>query len=369
MDILFCYYDDVNHDARAYEELLSLSRIGYVYFVSYTQPKEDMPNVNPVITKVQRNYLQFLYTAYRTIKMVKPALVFLHDNYCAPIIRIVRKIAPNTKIIYDMSELYLGRFNIKRPIWVKIKSILLGIIEYNYLLNTDAVLSPNIERAFIAKGYYGLKEVPYIFDNIHVVQSTVPKGVVDKYTKVVNRDKFNIIYAGGLDSAAGRDTVKLMKDVSEMGNRYQLYIAGKYNIKNDIVEQYITKPNSNIHYLGMLDRCELRHLYSLCNANVVTFELNTINNIFCASGKFYEGFFEGLPAIVSENPPLVRVCTEYGVGVVAFKHDYVRAIKQAELNNEKLIDNVKKYIKTIDYDSRIDRLTEFINKVIMEAEY
>ena len=42
MDIVFCYYEDINRDARAQEELAALCMMGKVHFVSYIKYKNDL---------------------------------------------------------------------------------------------------------------------------------------------------------------------------------------------------------------------------------------------------------------------------------------------------------------------------------------
>lgn len=361
MKIVFCYYDNINFDARAQEELNALASMGEVTFVSYSEFKDNtIKNVHNKITK-KRNYLDFLVLSRKVIKNVKPDLLFLHDNYCAALVKYAKKIG-NVVIAYDMSELYIGRNNANKLTKVKLYDWFLRKQEYDNLQCVDIIISANLHRGLIAKGYFGLELQPVIFDNIHRIDENYDEMICkEKYSELFDKNKFVVLYAGGLGYPDERDTSFILEAANALGNEIELIIAGKKSEFNPIYDKAM-EANTNIHYIGMIPRAELKYLYRHANINVVTFSLTTINNIYCASGKLYEGLFEGLPIVCSENPPMAELCESKGVGVIAVNHDYADAIRTIMSNIDEYKENVKNYINSIGYENRVLKLKEAIQE-------
>lgn len=363
MNILFCYYGDAAHDARCQEEIQCLKGIGDLHFASYGTYNDSKDFKSLWITKNQRDYRQFLHVCKKAILKTQPNVLFLHDNYCALLIKFARKHLPACKIVYDMSELFIGGH---KPGYIGLISRWsLERWEYKYLRYTDVTIAANGERADIARGYFALTHRPIVFDNVHKINDVFNKDeYMNKYIALFEKSLFTVFYAGGLSMAKERSTYRLMRDVASLGEKYQLIIAGnKANNDNeyDAIIQKNGKSN-NIHYVGYIPRKELRFLLQHADVNVVTFELNSINNIFCASGKQYEGFFEGVPLLASENPPLRRICEEYGVGVST--SDFRAGILQLENDIDGYRERVKQYTETIKYDERISKLkTDIISRL------
>lgn len=362
MEIVFCYYDNINYDARAQEELQALRQIGTVHFVSFAScPSDDFSDVHFVLTG-KRSFAQFLLLADKTIRQLRPELVFLHDYFCAPLIRCAGKYT-SAKIIYDMSELYIGREKTGTPLYVRAYDTLLRHWEYRYIRRADLTLAANEHRAYIARGYFGLSHTPVVFDNVHRITENFDEAVCrEKYGKYFSDGAFVILYAGGLGYPDDRDAGCILNMMRELGKHYRLIVAGNKSEHNPVYDKAMERNagTDNIHYVGRIPRSELRYLYSRSHVNIVTFALSTINNIFCASGKLYEGLFEGLPFVCGENPPLTKLCEQYGLGVPAREHDYLSAVKEIEKNRQKYVDNIHKFMNNADYDGRIDRLSHTI---------
>lgn len=358
MRIVFCYYDDVNFEARGAEELECLSCMGEVSFVSIAKPRERMNQVAPIITK-KRSYFQFLQLGMQTILRIKPDVLFLHDNYCALFIPFAKRFCPKCKIVYDMSELYIGGHVKERHRFVN--WLLLNQQEYQHLRKADVVIAANEERAYVAMGYYALKELPIVFDNIHRIDDSVDvESCSAKYGHYFETSAFTLLYCGGLGFTEERDIEGLMRAVNTMGDTVQLLIAGKDD--NNLSLHELLSSSRNIHYLGRLTRGELKYLYQKADVNVVLFNPTMINTIYCASGKLYEGFFEGKPVLLSQNPPHERLCRDYAVGEVVKNKDYCESIRKLQASTSYYQNGVQKYVETINYEYRMEVLIEEVRK-------
>ncbi|CAM3268832.1 hypothetical protein FITA111629_13815 [Filibacter tadaridae] len=357
MKVMFIVYHDIQTEARSQEILECAKKLSdETILVSYSKPF-DTSNYKCILTgNGERNYFSFIKGAIKAIKNENPDIVILHDNYTSTILRWITKHRKNIYVIYDSSELYIGKNGKRRTLKMKIAEHM-RYFERKYLKYANIVIAANIERANIMKDYYGLDEVPIVFDNIHRIDDTF--NVVEceqKYGHLFNSDSFNILYAGGI--AEHRLTFELAEAVGKLGSKYQLIVIGQSTAKDKdkFNSMLSTMKYSNIFYAGFISRGEMKYMLKNTNVSVSIFALDTVNNINCASGKLYESLFEGIPLLTSENPPLKRICTDYKVGISS--NDFSQAIVELEGNYDYFIENVKVYTESLDVEGRIDTLVE-----------
>lgn len=355
--MLFIVYDNIHHDERLLETLRIFSTKWKIRVVSFTK---DVPYCDScVVTGGGKiNLVDFYRLAFREIRQFKGEVVYLHDNHCGPLIKSVIK--RKKKIIYDSSEMYFDKIshNIKEFIRDKLGNYFEG----RDLKLCDVVVAANHERATIMKDRFGLKTKPIVFDNVHkILDAYNVLECENKYSKYISEKKHLICYFGGIQKKRG--TYDILDSVLKLGGEYFLLVGGKAEKAeiahfNDLVEASTDK---NAAYIGFLSRGELRFLLSKCEINISIFDMSCVNQIFCASGKVYEGLFEGIPVLTSPNPSFKALCDEYGVGIAT--DDYAEGIKSIIQNYEQYKENVKKFIETYPYDARLEN---YLNAVVRE---
>lgn len=374
--IVYAVYHDTNKEARSMELLKCCRELGKVYFVSYAEPK-GIDNIQTFL--IEKNsliaLLKFLIKTKEVIKMVNPDVVVLHDNDCSALIPFIKKNYPKVKIIYDSSELYIKeKNNIKRKffgetdgikVWIKQKATAFRpICEKKYLKEVDVVIAANCERAKIMVDYFQLAEIPIIFDNMHRIDDEYDERLCkSKFEKSIIEKKFNILFGGGISEE--RKTFDYIKAFSKLDDSFNLVIAGSASAvaKKKYIGMIKDMGLKNVHYIGFISRAELRYCMKMCNASVVVFDQESYNTKYCESGKCYESLFEGTPILASGNPPLKRLCEHEGVGV---SDDlYERGIKYLHDNYENYCKNVKDYIVKVNYEDRIRKLTEAIERKLL----
>lgn len=372
-NIVCAIYHDCNKEARSMEMLNCLRLLGHVHYVSYAAPNNISDVECHLIDKTKSTALfSFLNMAKKTIKDVHPEIIFLHDNDCSVLIPYVKKYAPSAVVIYDSSELYIKERYGNQSLFggngliIRIKQILTsfrGKYEKKYLKYADLVIAANIERARKMQEYFKLSETPIVFDNIHRIDDPFDQHECDKkYAGIVQKDKFNILFGGGINEE--RRTFDFIRDFFNLDNSYNLIIAG--SASETARRRYDTMisdfDQSRIHYVGFVTRAELRYLFRYCQASVVVFDTNSFNTLYCASGKCYESLFEGTPIIASENPPLLRLCSENKVGVSNDHFD--EAIISLAENYDYFLTHVDEYINELEFDKRVIRLKEQIESAL-----
>lgn len=361
MKIVFVVYHDLLSEARSQETLMALENIGDVEVVCLsTLPawSKSKVHISPYKNQIPMwRYLNFTRLAKKIIKQAKPDIVLLHD--AINLIRFVKSFDKTIKIIYDQSELKIDRKS------SNLRMFILNCMEFinkRQFRRVDLIFCASEERAVLTHYYYRLRKKPYVFDNIHRIDDEYNEDELNKkYINCFSEQKFTIVYGGGISE--NRKTYDLIKCVVNMRENVQLIIAGTapegLNKFNEL-----TKNSRNIKYVGFVSRGEWRYLLKKADVSFIAFAQNCLNNIYCASGKAYESLFEGTPIISYSNPPLVKLCNDYGIGVSILNEDYAGAISAAQEKIERLSFNASKYALSIDYDNRINKLVEIIKREV-----
>ena len=358
MKVVFCVYHDINTNGRSQHMLKCAQELGDAVLVSYSEPG---PDINGRFKFVQtgggkRKYAQFIAKAISTIRREKPDIIILHDNYCACFLPYIGRINPKPFLIYDSSELYID----KKPTEFKeFVSSILQWFENSYLKTADFVIAANQERAKIMESFFSLDTLPYTYENIRRIEEQFDETYCrDKYDQYISKRLFTVLYAGGISHS--RRTYELVEAIKTLGSNYQLLIAGKVSrSEKEAFDKYLEGNNiTNVAYIGYISRGELKYLFQNVQVSVSMFAHDTLNNKNCASGKFYESLFEGVPMLTSTNPPLLRICAEHGVGVST--EDFMAGLIELRSNYSTYCNSVKKFINTIDLDMQHAQLVHTI---------
>lgn len=373
--IVYVVYHDLNKEARSMEMLKCCITLGDVHLVSYATPKIEEDINTYIIDKASPiALLQFLSQAKKVILSVKPNIVVLHDSDCSILIPFVRKHLPGTFIVYDSSELYIKKqvegvrakrfcFDDGILIWIKQKlTRFRSLNEKKYLKDVDLVFAANQERAKIMEEYFELREEPTVFDNMHRIDDTYDlEECGKKFDRFFDFDSFNILFGGGISEE--RKTFDYIREFAKVREKANLIIVGSAsNAAKTVYDDLISELElmDKVHYLGFVSRAELRYIMQKSQASVVLFDMNSYNTIYCESGKCYESLFEGTPILASENPPLFRLCSENKIGVS--DNNFSRGILTLMNDYDNYQEHVKDFISGVDYEGRIDRLSECILK-------
>jgi hypothetical protein len=354
-NILLVIYEDLNTEARGLELLSIASQIGHTTVLTYKDFKSSL-NINKEISSNsgKRNFLFFFIKSIYLVLKNKYDYVFLHDNYTAFLIPLIKRINSKSKIIYDSSELYIMQTpkNLKDRI-----AFINHYFEKKYMKKANLVLAANIDRAEIMKEYFNLNQIPLVFDNNHYISEVISiKSMQQKYTKYTNMTNL-IVYGGGI--SLKRRTFELMNAISKFKDMH-LVIMGTINKRDLLKFNQIKRDFPNVDFLGFIPRLDFKYFLSICKFSVSLFSMDNLNNIFCASGKIFESIYLGKPILTSINPPLKNLCNEFNVGVSS--NDLVQGIEQLMNRYDFYKNNVNVYNKNNNYQLRLINLKNLIEK-------
>lgn len=336
MKILLISASDVECDGRLRELIELLKKIGSVHVLASGNIKDEFIWYYEFDNKMN-NYLSFVKRCVDVAKTQGLFDVVFADNRKAILPAIWIKKRKLARIaVQDVRELYL--YKDVNHLQGKIGCIIEKLFNNKFDINICA----NEMRAIMMQKVFNIRKDVLVFENIRELKYSKCISLEEletKYGVFFSDNKFNIISTAGC--SLGRGTEKVVKAVTDLGNDYMLYLVGK---NNEEEERYIRSiGGENVIILPQMKEEELKYCISKSNLGVVIYNMNDMNNKYCASGKIYEFIFEGIPVITSENPPLQKICSEFKIGIAS--NDYFSSITEIKekysyyRNNVKILQN------------------------------
>lgn len=302
-------------------------------------------------------YLKFVIWFFMKARKDNFDILFVHDTMAVLPAILILLFSRHVKIVQDMPELYLPK---EQHGFVK---KLFAILSLLFARFADVVICANRERAEIVQRKCSLESTPFVYENIHRLDNsdkTYYQELERKYG-ALNKNTIRILSSDSCSQKRG--TIKLLHSLNRIGFQVQLFIVGK-GTEEDVkaVKKFIyDNAIKNVYLLGQLTEEELKAAIDFSDIGIVMYGNYDTNNLFCASGKLYEFIFEGKPIVASSNPPLVRMCEKYSIGVAG--DDFAESIKQVALRYDEYRNNVKAFANSID----INVINSALSKEILEA--
>lgn len=357
--VLYAVYHDLTLEERSHEVYQAISHLPNVKIIlnSLGSLPEEEAKSTILFSPIERKRVgmlrlfSFWNLTKKLLKQYKPAVVVVHDD--SVLIRYIKKHYPETKIVFDQSELEIDR---------KVTGLKTAFLKCCDLFGKNAVkqcdlfISANEERAIISKKYYNLDCKYIAFDNMHKIkEDNVGYEFFDKYKHIFSNDKLVIVYGGGI--AIDRGTFDLINAVKNNDKLYLLVAGSEWNNLPKFNDVIVQDAIDNVEYVGYVSRREWGYIMKNASASVVFYDPTiSLNFKYCASGKGYESLFMGVPLICSENPPLISLCEKYKCGVC--NSDMGIAVKKLLDNYEYYKKNALEFSSLIDYENRIPELAK-----------
>lgn len=364
MKVTIISYGTIEQDGRLKELIKTCEIIGetQVLATTFSTQKKSYFYIKNLKSKYTiRTYLRYYLWVKKQIKKNSKKDILLIDDTLASFIGYKTRKKFNF-VIQDSRELHVDK---KWPG--------LGRVHYHFEKKmfhlADYLISANIERSNIMKEVYGLKTLPYPYENIRFLSEfEYNEKELDKKYANIFKDKKIIISTGGIFLSRG--TLELIKAFKELKDCTLLIVGkGDENDYNNALKMMLQEKIENVIILDRVNLSELRYLIKKSQIGVIEYHMNDLNNINCSSGKIYEYIAEGIPVVTTMNTPLVRLTKEHGIGVsstdfkeailtVFEKYDYYKenTLKFAnkispEKNNEKLANAIiRAYNEKSDYE-------------------
>ncbi len=334
MKILLISYEDYEYDGRIRALISVFSQIGELTCFLGGGPKE------PWITICKSNYPVFIKKSIAFAKKMGTIDVLVLDNRKATIPGLVIKKLVHPKIvIQDCREFY--RLNEVKHLSGKIGCI----FEHMMIKRADVIIAANEERSDLMVKEYGLKNRPLTYENLRKL-TYESKDSQARAKKKIDRilgedDCIRIISSSGCDINRTNDV--LVRNLLKINSKVKLFLVGSNSEHDERVIKSIAENDqkNNVIITGRLNQSELKYLISQCHIGIVNYGQYDTNNKYCASGKLYEFVYEGIPVVTTTNPPLKRLCDDYGIGIA--DDEYCNGINSVVKDYEKYKVNTVKF--------------------------
>lgn len=354
MKILMVSYTDVNYDGRTRALFNVFSKIGNVKcFIRKGNNSKGMVTCDV-------SYPRFIFEVLKYAKTMKKIDILVLDNRKATVPGLLIKEFINPCfVIQDCRELYI--FNEVKTISSKIGCI----FEKKMSKIADIVICANKERAKIMKEIYSLSKLPITYENLRKLKYESNNALLEAKNKLdihIHDDEVKIISSSGCSIERTNDI--LVKSLSNVQKKCCLFLVGKYTQAEKQAILKIAKDNKRdrVIILGQLNQTELKYLISKCDIGIVNYGQYDTNNRYCASGKLYEFIYEGMPVVTTTNPPLVRICQKYGIGIS--DDSYSNGINMVLNSYDTIRVRIKNYVESHAVEDNDQALINRIGKII-----
>lgn len=211
------------------------------------------------------------------------------------------------------------------------------------------VIVPEINRAYIYYSTLNLNKVPLVIPNkpfYHPRRKRQDISFLDTEIQLSLKAKKIILYQGPIH--VERNLEKLVIACRELPD-YNLVLLGQ---DYGLIEEYF-QLNPEIIYISYVSPPLHLNVTSWADIGIVSYDMKSLNTIYCAPNKVWEYSGYGVPVLCSENPGLQDIVKQFDAGVsVSFEDPCMirSAIRSLESDYYKKSNNAVKFYDSIKID-------------------
>lgn len=216
------------------------------------------------------------------------------------------------------------------------------------------VVVPEENRAYLYYNFLKLKNIPEVIPNkpfYHPNQAKMSIEFLDPEIQHKLRTKKNILYQGPIDIE--RNLNELIKACALLQG-YNIILMGQ---DYGLIDTY-RKINSNIIHIPFVRPPLHLNITSWAYIGVITYDLYSLNTIYCAPNKIWEFSGFNIPILGNINPGLKYTIGQSGAGVLVDFNDenkIIKGISFIEDNYSQIQTYANKFYNSIE-SNRINKL-------------
>lgn len=219
------------------------------------------------------------------------------------------------------------------------------------------VFMPEYCRSMIYKVWFHLDKAPIVLPNkpYFIPNDSELDSLKSKYGKYDHlfEGKKLILYQGLITK--DRNLTTFIQAVKSLGDNYIFLLIGS----DDNFVNELKKIDNSLVYLGFIPAPDYFYFTRKAFIGVLSYDSNSLNNVFCAPNKIWEYARFGLPMIGNDIPGLRYTIYSHGAGLCA-DLDSIESVKNAIIRIEENYQNFRK--NSLDFYNSCDNL-----RIIREA--
>ncbi|WP_290139357.1 hypothetical protein [uncultured Dubosiella sp.] len=222
------------------------------------------------------------------------------------------------------------------------------------------IVVPEINRAYIQKVKWRLKETPCILPNkpYYLSPGEMDDSVI-RAIEIIEKDpRKKIMYLGVL--SVDRNLEPFAKAVEKMGEDYALYTLGNVpNSEQEKFNQFLAK-HPQVFYLGFFNPPNHLHFLKYAYVGLTPYStdfksifISPLNVLYCAPNKIYEYAGYGIPMLGTDVLGLKIPFEQYGIGFCCINLEpetIAKGLKYIDINHEKMRQNCLRFYEDTDLD-------------------
>ena len=242
----------------------------------------------------------------------RPEVLWVHDPEMAGLVpfgAMLRRLGVIQRLVWDQHELP-PQTVLSRP---TTKRILTGM-----MLSCDAVVVANNERRDLLTETLGsaLKSRFQVLDNFSDdrFNELVSSGPPPELTTWLAERPY-LLAQGGANPK--RHLASLVEAVLRLDD-VALVVVGPFqeDERQQLAHRFGPAFEQRVRFEGLVPQMELVNFIDTALASIVLYDHDQPNSNLCAPNRLYQALSRGTPGVVGCNPPMARVVSEFGCGVV-----------------------------------------------------
>jgi hypothetical protein len=233
-----------------------------------------------------------------------------------------------------------------------------------YITNSKINVVPDNARGLIFRSWYNLKVTPSLLPNKPYLKNFKKNQPIantpnaEKFEKIKNKKL--VLYQAAM---IRMDTADIAQALLELGDEYVLGLLGGIRDKI-LINNMLKKYNNIVHFEHMFAPLHLS-LTSNAFIGVLTYNYESLNNVFCAPNKTWEFSGFGIPMLANNLPILKLQLEKYKAGE-SYEFGDIASIKSSIL---KISDNYDEYCQgSRDLYNSAD-MEEYITEILGKMKY
>lgn len=329
-EVLMCCFGKIKNDGRILRSIDGIKN--HTKNLSVISFDDSKPNkeidvfyrFSPRFGRI-KNFVYFVYFVSKTIKKIKPSIVYLHDYYTCSLAFVVKFFLPSTKIVYDAHELLIDEIRSGK----KARTSFFSNLEKWTIKYVDKVITANHHRASIMYDEYKLKSFPLVVRNIPE-RTQIQMVEIDSQIRMFislarKKNKKIFVYQGAI--VEGRGLEKYIRIFEQLHEKCALIFVGDgpyfARIKNE-AQSLVSE--DVVLFTGRLNLAELYSVLEKCDFGIISYVNSNWNNKYCAPNKLFEYASLSLPFITTNQSTILQETVGCSFALPIEFNDSVEAI-------------------------------------------
>ncbi len=327
----------------------------------------------------------FRFQSQRDLKMVANRIasyqfdvIHCHDHLMLRIGAMIKKLNPNTVLIYDSHELFHSwplNFTTKNP-YIIFKSLYVRMIqirnEKKFGRAIDFLVTVNQSLADNLKEYFKLKTNPLVIRNVPVNEIITDRNYVLRKKFNIPDEKKILVFIG---AHIYLQSLNMVQVLNEIGNKEDLVLiiisSGDEHRKQ--VENYVKRKKfNNVLFHDVVPHHQITTYLSGCDAGIVpTWNKKDLSYWYALDNKLFNYLMAEIPMLSTAQPEYSAIVEKYKIGVCVnpdVPGAYYKGWKEVIDKQEIFKANLQKAKQELNWTNESKLLIDFYDQLLIRKE-